>query len=84
MIYESSATQKKLSNNLNVRSLVYELTGKNFAKPKLNNPANSSKSNTMKNNSLEYMNSTLIPIKTKMCLFFSTEIGSFESNTLIR
>jgi hypothetical protein len=33
-----------------------------------------------KNNSLEYMNSTLIPIKTKMCLFFSTEIGRFESN----
>jgi hypothetical protein len=78
--FESSATHKNLSNNLNVRSLVYELTGKNYIKPKLNNPTNSSKSNTMKNNSLEYMNSTLIPIKTKMCLFFSTEIGRFESN----
>lgn len=78
--FESSATHKNLSNNLNVRSLVYELTGKNYTKPNLNNPTNSSKSNTMKNNSLEYMNSTLIPIKTKMCLFFSTEIGKFESN----
>lgn len=78
--FESSATHKNLSNNLNVRSLVYEFTGKNYTKPKLNNPTMSSKSNTMKNNSLEYMNSTLIPIKTKMCLFFSTEIGRFESN----
>lgn len=78
--FESSATHKNLSNNLNVRSLVYELTGKNYTKPKLNNPTNSSKSNTMKNNSLEYMNSTLIPIKTKMCLFFNTEIVKFESN----
>ena len=78
--FESSVTHKNLSNNLNVRSLVYELTGKNYTKPKKNNPTNSSKSNTMKNNSLEYMNSTLIPIKTKMCLFFSTEIGRFESN----
>ena len=78
--FESSATHKNLSNNLNVRSLVYELTGKNYTKPKLNKPTNSSKSNAMKNNSLEYMNSTLIPIKTKMCLFFSTELGRFESN----
>jgi hypothetical protein len=78
--FESSATHKNLSNNLNVKSLVYELTGKNYTKPKLNKPTNSSKSNATKNNSLEYMNSTLIPIKTKMCLFFSTEIGTFESN----
>jgi hypothetical protein len=78
--FESSSTHKNLSNNLNVRSLVYELTGKNYTKPKLNKSTNSSKSNTIKNNSLEYMNSTLIPIKTKMCIFFSTEIGSFESN----
>ena len=78
--FESSSTHKNLSNNLNVKSLVYELTGKNYTKPTLNKPTNSSKSNAMKNNSLEYMNSTLIPIKTKMCLFFSTEIGTFESN----
>ena len=78
--FESSPTHKNLSNNLYVRSLVYELTSKNYTKPKLNKPTNSSKSNAMKNNSLEYMNSTLIPIKTKMCLSFSTEIGTFESN----
>jgi hypothetical protein len=78
--FESSVSHKNLSNNLNVRSLVYELTGKNYTKLKINNPTNSSKSNTMKSNSLEYMNSTLIHIKTKMRLFFSTEIGRFESN----
>jgi hypothetical protein len=78
--FESSATHKNLSNNLNVRSLVYELTGKNYIKPKLNNPTNSSKNNSLQNNSLDYMQSTLIPIKTKMCLFFSTELERFESN----
>jgi hypothetical protein len=78
--FEKSATHVNLSNNLNVGSLVYELTGKNYLKPDLNNPTNSIKNNSLQNNSLDYMQSTLIPIKTKMCLFFSTELGRFESN----
>jgi hypothetical protein len=78
--FESSATHKNLSNNLNVGSLVYELTGKNYVKQDLNNSTNSKNNNSVPNNSLEDMNSTLIPIKKKMCLYFSTEIGRFESN----
>lgn len=78
--FERSATHKNLSNNLNVGSLVYELTGKNYVKQDLNNSTNSKNNNSVPNNSLEYMNSTLIPIKKKMCLYFSTEIGRFESN----
>ena len=78
--FEESKLHKNLSDNLNVGSLVYELTGKNYLKPDLNNPTNSIKNNSLQNNSLDYMQSTLIPIKTKMCLFFSTELATFESN----
>ena len=78
--FERSATHKNLSNNFNVESLVYELTGKNYLKSNLDNIANPSKQNATQNNSLDYMYSTLIPIKQKMCLHFSTEIERFESN----
>jgi hypothetical protein len=78
--FERSATHKNLSNNLNVGSLVYELTGKNYLKQGLNYPINSNNNNSVPNNSLEYMNSTLIPIRKNMCLYFNTEIGKFESN----
>jgi hypothetical protein len=77
--FERSATHKNLSNNFNVESLVCELTGKNYLKSNLDNMTNSNDNNSVPNNSIEYMHSTLIPIRQMMCLLFSTGIGKFES-----
>jgi len=78
--FERSATHKNLSNNFNVESLVCELTGKNYLKSNLDNMTNSNDNNSVPNNSIEYMHSTLIPIRQMMCLLFSTGIGKFESH----
>jgi hypothetical protein len=78
--FEESPIHKTLSNNLNIKSLINTLTGNNFSKINLKQPSNNGDVKTLPKNSLDYMNSTLIPIKRNMYLKFRTEIMRFESN----